>query len=316
MRGSRWTGLWWLLAFVGVGLLLRALVHFPWSETLSALTGANLWLIFGALVLNLLSPVAKGEGWHLLLRRIAPHPWWAAQEANLLGTAVNSIGSGVSGEAARISFLAQKAGVPPRAALVSVAAVRATEGLALGCFVVLAPLLLHLPRAVRGLQAGAAFFGVLVLTGTRQWHGLLARLPSAIGEGVEDLATMTESGRILLPTVLGLASWAVEWGVYHTAIAAVTPHVSPAASFTALIAANLGGLLRLTPANLGIMQAAMVGALLPYGIPAEHALAAGLALQAIQVLPILALTPVVIRLSDIRRLEVFRPASRESSPAS
>ncbi len=62
-----------------------------------------------------------------------------------------------------------------------------------------------------------------------------------------------------------------------------------AASFTALIAANVGGLLRVTPANVGVMQAALVGALVPFGVSAEQAIAGGVALQAIEVLPVLAI---------------------------
>src|SRR5438034_6398399 len=46
--------------------------------------------------------------------------------------------------------------------------------------------------------------------------------------------------------------------------------VSLAASFTALIAANLSGLLRPTPANVGVTQAALVVGLLPFGRSEEH----------------------------------------------
>ena len=50
---------------------------------------------------------------------------------------------------------------------------------------------------------------------------------------------------------------------------------------------NLGGLLRPTPANVGVTQAALVVGLLPFGVAPEHAVAAGLALQGLQVLPVL-----------------------------
>ena len=55
------------------------------------------------------------------------------------------------------------------------------------------------------------------------------------------------------------------------------------------MAVNVGWLIRITPGNVGVLQAAMVGALLPFGIDAEQAVAGGFALQAIEVLPILAL---------------------------
>src|SRR5205823_2554956 len=66
-----------------------------------------------------------------------------------------------------------------------------------------------------------------------------------------------------------------------------------AAPFTALIAANLSGLLRPTPANVGVTQAALVVGLLPFGVAPEQAVAAGLALQGLQVLPVLLLGAMV-----------------------
>jgi uncharacterized membrane protein YbhN (UPF0104 family) len=53
------------------------------------------------------------------------------------------------------------------------------------------------------------------------------------------------------------------------------------------IAANLSGLFRPTPANVGVTQAAFVVGLLPFGVAPEQAVAAGLALQGLQVLPVL-----------------------------
>jgi len=50
------------------------------------------------------------------------------------------------------------------------------------------------------------------------------------------------------------------------------------------------------------MQAAMVGALLPFGIAADQAVAGGLALQAIEVLPILALAFAVAGWAGLKRL--------------
>jgi hypothetical protein len=76
----------------------------------------------------------------------------------------------------------------------------------------------------------------------------------------------------------------------------------PAAAFTALIAVNLGAIVRFTPANVGVTQAAMAGALLPFGVAAEQGVAAGLALQGIQVLPILAFGLAIAGRSGLKRL--------------
>src|SRR5439155_476023 len=100
-------------------------------------------------------------------------------------------------------------------------------------------------------------------------------------------------GRLVWPTAFALYNWAAQWSTYHLVLRATHVPVSSAASFTALIVVNLGGLLRPTPANVGVTQAALVVGLLPFGVAPEHAVAAGLALQGLQVLPVLFLGAMV-----------------------
>jgi uncharacterized membrane protein YbhN (UPF0104 family) len=295
---------WWTS---GIGAALVASVlffRFPWQHTAAILAGVNIGLLATAALINLISPFAKGWAWHLLLKPVAPHRWWVAEEANLIGTAVNSLAAGVAGEAVRISFLMRRDAVPFRPALLSVAWSRAVEALGLALFLVLAPFALHLSRTLRGLQigAGVALIAVLALSRFRGWEGLIARLPVALRGGATELAAMSWGGRLIGPTALALLSWAAEWATYHLTLRAVHIPASYAASFTALIAVNLGGVVRITPANVGVLQAAMVGALLPFGIAADQAVAGGLALQAIEVVPILALGLAVAGGTGLKRL--------------
>ena len=296
--------MWWLLGLVGLALALRVALHFPWRATGAALVGVNGWLLLAALLVNLASPVAKAWGWHVLLGAVAPNRWWVAQEANLIGTAVNIVGVGVSGEAARVSLLVRRDHVPVRAAVLSVVGARVVEALGLALFVVLAPLALDLPPALRGLQigGGALLLTILVMARFRVWGRLVARLPRSIRAGAMELAQMGWGGRLIAPTALALVNWVAQWGSYYLVLRATHIAAPPAASFTALIAVNLGGIVRFTPANVGVMQAAMAGALLPFGIAAEHGVAAGLALQAIQVLPILAFGLAIAGRSGLKRL--------------
>ena len=265
---KRW--IWWSLGLVGLALALQIGAHFPWHETGAALAGASGWLLLAALVLNVVSPLTKAWGWHVLLGAMTPNRWWVAQEANLVGTAVSVVGVGVSGEAARISYIMRRDGVPMRAAVVSVLRSRAVEAFGLLVCIAVVPCAFALPPAVRSLQ----LIGAVVLLAT-----LIALRLRAGGW----------SGRLVLPAVLALVNWATQWGTYALVLRAVHIPAPAAASFTALLAVNLGGIVRLTPANAGVTQAAMAAALLPFGIAAQSGVAAGLALQAIQVLPILAI---------------------------
>ena len=180
--------------------------------------------------------------------------------------------------------------VPIRAAVLSVVGSRVVEALGLAVFALVAPLAFDLPPAVRAAQivGGILLLAILVMARFRGWDRLVEWLPRRAQPAAVELAAMGRGGRLLMPTVLALVNWAAQWAAYYLVLRATHIAASPAAAFTALLAVNLGGIIRITPANAGVMQAAMAAALLPFGVPAERGVAAGLALQAIQVLPILA----------------------------
>ena len=285
----RWRWAWWLLALVGIGFALKFFTAFPWRYTFAALLGANPWLLAVALAVNLSSLVAKGWGWHLVLKPVAPHSWRHAQEANLVGAAVNDLSVAVAGEAARVHVIAQRADVPIAAAVSSVVWTRLAEALALALFLVMAPSLLELEPWLRVMQVGVglALVVVLLLAWARGLSWLAEQLPPALASRLAGLRTMGQGGRLFAPTLFALYNWATQWATYHLVLSATHVPVSLAASFTALIAANLSGLFRPTPANVGVTQAALVVGLLPFGVAPEQAVAAGLALQGLQVLPVL-----------------------------
>jgi len=310
---ARWA--WGVATLAGLVAVSVLVLRFPWQHTFQVLAAVNVGLLATALLINLLSPLAKGWAWHLLLQPVAANRWWVAEEANLIGTAVNSIAAGVSGEAARISLIMRRDTVPLRPAVLSVVWSRGVEALGLGLFLVLAPLVLELPAPLRGLQigAGAALVAALALTRVRGLGDLIAKLPASLRAGAAELAEMSWGGRLIAPTALALVSWAAEWATFHLTLRAVHIPASYAASFTALIAVNVGGLIRVTPANVGVMQAALVGALVPFGVAADQAVAGGLALQAIEVLPVLALAFAVAGWTGLVSLMTAAAGPREAT---
>jgi uncharacterized membrane protein YbhN (UPF0104 family) len=186
----------------------------------------------------------------------------------------------------------------------SVVRVRAVEALALACFMLLAPSLLHLPRILHGLRfAGLALLLALAAAawwGRRAW--ILERVPARARRFV---ASLTETGPMssFLPALLfGILNWAALWATYDLTLNAFGIRSPLAASFTALVVTNLSGLFRLSPGNVGLTQAAMVVALLPFGVEPQDALAAGIALQAIQNLPVLALAAFTLAVRQVAAL--------------
>lgn len=306
---KRW--IWGLIVVAGMVAALRLLARFPWADTGTALLDVHLPLLAVAILINLVSPLAKGWAWHLLLRRVAPHSWRLALEATLVGAAVNSVSVGVTGDAARVALLVRRGGVPVRATTLAVAWSRVVEAIGLALFLALAPLALRLPPSLRGVQLGAAaaILTVFALARIRGWARLIARLPRSLRGPAAELARMGWGPRLVAPVALAGVNWLAQWATYFLVLRATGLAVSVAAAFTALLAANLGTLGRLTPGGVGLIQAAIVGALLPFGVPAERAVAAGLALQAIQVLPILGLAIALVGWSGVRNLMAAKQAA-------
>jgi uncharacterized membrane protein YbhN (UPF0104 family) len=289
---------WLRIAFfaacaIALALFLR---RFPWSAMTAVIARAHPGLLAAALVVNLASFPAKGSAWYFLLRAGGPCSWRAAQEANLLGAATNSVSVSVAGETARVRDLATREAIPMGRVAASVVRTRAVEALALACFMLLAPVLLDLPPILHGLQVTG---GGLVLTLVAvAWSGRRVRLLELLPGKVRSvLAQITETGsiRTFIPALLlAILNWVALWASYQLTLSAFGIQTPLAASFTALIMTNLGGLFRLSPGNVGVTQAAMIVSLLPFGVPAQESLAAGVALQAIQILPVLALALLLI----------------------
>src|SRR3989442_1384835 len=137
---------------------------------------------------------------------------------------------------------------------------------------------------------GLALGVVLLLAWARGGSWLVEQLPIKLRSRLALLRRMGSGGRLLAPTLLGVWNWATQWATYHLVLQATHVEISLAASFTALVATNLSGLLRPTPANVGVVQAALVVGLLPFGIAPEQAVAARLARRGLQTLPELMLS--------------------------
>jgi uncharacterized membrane protein YbhN (UPF0104 family) len=274
-------------------------VTFPWAETLDALANASLILLIGAGLVNVLSLMAKASAWHLLLRRLTPISAMTAQIASFIGSAVNSISISVSGEAARAQSAKSRDGVPFGLAAASLVASRVVE--ALGLVVFLAIVLVALPMWPGARSLGLALAGVVIVVTIgyyflprRRWHPALIRMAA------------TGPAGLAAPTALATLNWALQWLTYHWSFVATGAEVTAAVSLAALVMANIAGILRLTPGNIGVMQGSLVLGMRAFEMPPANALAAGLALQAVQVIPVLLIGIGIVGTQGLRHLVAQR----------
>lgn len=271
-----------LLALVSGIFAVRFGLTFPWTRTLKALARSDWTLLAGGAAANIGSLAARGAAWYLLLRRFgAPRPS-SAVVATFVGAAVNSVSVSLSGEAARAQFVSGRDGIPFRDAVVSLVMTRLVE--AVGLIVFLSVALLAVPPWPSAPLLGPAV--VLVLAALTMAYCVVPWNRRGV------------AGAVMLTAV----SWLGQWLSYHWSIEAVHIRVTPAASLAALVVSNVAGLLRLTPGNVGVVQGSLIVVLRGFHISVADALAAGLALQAIQVLPILVIGMAIAGRGGLRRL--------------
>jgi uncharacterized membrane protein YbhN (UPF0104 family) len=301
-RRTRW--LLALLVLASAPFAARFLVKFPWGHMLEAIGEADWLLLALAATVNLASLIAKGWAWHLLLEPGAPHRWRTAQQATFVGAAVNAVSISVSGEAARLQTLMARDPVPFGAALASIVWSRVVEAMALVLFLGIALLALPPMPLTKGLEYAVWGLIFVALAGWRLgiWSRIVARLPERWRARVDLPNTQARRGRLVAPLALSTLNWVAQWLTYHWVIMATHVSTSLAVSGAALLMANIGGILRVTPGNVGVLQASLVVGMLAFGIPSDQALAAGLVLQAVQTIPVLAIGVGLVGVGGFRRM--------------
>jgi uncharacterized membrane protein YbhN (UPF0104 family) len=297
-----------VLVCIAAVLLVRFGLSFPWSRTFEMLASADWLLLAGACLMNILSLAAKGSAWYLLLRRVGPLRMATAQSATFVGAAVNSISVSISGEAARTQRVVARDHLPVKATVASLLVSRVLETLALIVFLALAFLILPPWPGARpiGLALGILAIGVMVGYNLVPWNRLGSRPVGHWRKAFLDLAVSGRRGGLAAALVFAVGNWVAQWFTYHWSVAATHIAVTPAVSLATLVAANVAGLLRLTPGNIGVLQGSLMLGMHAFRIPAADALAAGLALQAVQTLPILIIGLAIAGRGGFRKLVAQR----------
>ncbi len=267
-------------------------------------------MLTAAAAVNVVSVAAKGSAWYLMLRRLGPSRHVTAQAATFVGAAVNSLSVSVSGEAARAQLVTAKDGISFGTAVASLVTTRVIEALGLIAFLGVA--LVALPPWPWARPAGLALIALVVALGLGYRIIPWDRVRSAAeGRRYEPFVRMLgASGQngVNAAVALTSVSWLAQWVTYHWTIQATHTAASSSASLAALVVSNVAGILRLTPGNIGVLQGSLILVMREFRFPLANALAAGLALQAVQVLPILVIGIAIVGARGLRGL-VTAPAS-------
>ncbi len=304
---KRWRWVFGVLAILTAVLAVRFAIRFPWAGTLNAVAQADWLLLAAASIANLASLVAKGWAWHVVLLPRARHRWRTAQAATFVAAAVNSVSVSVSGEAARIQLAATRDRVPLGTGVWSLVWCRLIEAVGLVGFLAVALAVIPTEPWMRSIEIAA--WAILALLGAAWVLGVGPRLLELLPVRWQpQVASWGGPRPTQLLTALGLsvANWAAQWLTFHWAVVATHVSSSAAVSLSALVMANVGGIFRITPGNVGVLQVSLMLGMVAFHIPEDQSLAAGLVLQAVQVVPVLAIGVALVGAQGLRSLGAKR----------
>lgn len=327
-RAARRAGL------VAAALLLAAALTFALTRlnlphVAHALLSASPGWVVVALLLMMLSLLARAVSWHATLRAALPDhvPWAPVLRATMIGVMASAVLPGRIGEPTRVLVLSRRlpgrstqtfpvvAGTVFSQTLINLAAL----GVLAAVTFTSVPLLNGHATALEAVFAVPAFVALFVLGApallrlAQRSHSLRIRRGAVAFAGLLQLArhglVVFARPRYGAPAIgFQLLAWALQWGSCYVVILALAldPQATPITAAAILLAVNVTAVVPATPSNVGVFQAACLVVLAAYGIGAGPALAYGIILQAVELSTALLLgVPALLRegmtWQDIRR---------------
>jgi uncharacterized membrane protein YbhN (UPF0104 family) len=281
--------------------------------------------IAAAAAANMVSIVSRAAAWRVVLAQALPPPprrrhVLSAYSVGMLG---NAVLPGRLGEAARTVVLARHL---PRGrgawATVggTVLAHRLLDVLPLSALVVYVLIAARIPPwASTGITVTLAVGGALLLVaivlarrGGSSAHGIgrVRRLVSLAREGMAVLRAPRPGVTAALLQCLG---WAAQLAVVDLSMRAFGIHAPLAAAGLVLLVMNAALAFPLWPGSVGVLQAAVALALLPYSVDYAAGFAFGLGLQAIEASIGIAMGLVFLGREGLSLASLRRPASIEGA---
>jgi uncharacterized protein (TIRG00374 family) len=294
----------WVISGAIVVFLVIFARTIDWTSAWQSFRSASLPLVAVALGFNFLTVIVKAVRWWLFLRAAGSPSFPLALRATIAGAGLNNVLVAQGGDAARVVFVSRATGIPSSTILATVALERLFDPVGFVILLVYGVLAFSLPASLEKWRLPAeialaltTFFIVWFVYASRHAKpgdvagqrahatGVWGRLKAYLSGFVLSTRALTTGPRFVAALVLSLLGWATQ--VFTFVYAAKAAHVPMpvAASFAALLAINLGLLIRATPGNVGFFQVVFALVTEPFGIPRDDAIAVSLLIQTLQILP-------------------------------
>ena len=301
-RIGRWVRLTLSAAIIVLLILFARKVD--WGQAWHAMITASRPLLLAALAVNLLSLVARGVRWWILLRAVGSPSLALCMRATFAGAGLNNVLVANGGDAARIVFVTRSSGVPAARVLATAALDRLFDPI--GFIVMLAIGLVEftLPSEFEVLR-WPVLVALIVITVALVWIARTAPEAEAehvperraqprgwrarafawlreFGGSMRELATGPRMVPLLLLTIL---AWLGQLATFVYAARAARIHLPVQGSLAALLAVNVSLVVRATPGNVGFFQFAYALATAPFGTVEANAVGVAVLIQALQIIP-------------------------------
>lgn len=294
---------WVLTAAIVIFLVLFART-IDWASAWRSIRGASLPLLAAAVAVNSLSIAVKGVRWWLFLRPAGVPSLGLAMRATIAGSGLNNVLVANGGDAARVVFVSRATGVQSSTILATLALERLFDPVGFVILLVYGVIAYRLPQSLEKWTLPAEI-GLAVILGLLMWFvyasrnstavpaearhkatGVAARLKAYLSGFASSTRSLTSAPRFIGALAISMLSWAGQVATFQLAASAAHVSIPPAGSLAALLATNLGLLIRATPGNVGFFQFVFALSVAPFGVERNAAIAVSLLIQTLQILPI------------------------------
>lgn len=325
-------GLRWLLTAAIIVFLVIFARTIDWTAAWHSIRTASLPLLAAAVVVNFFSVAIKGIRWWLFLKPAGAPSLPLATRATIAGSGLNNVLVANGGDAARVVFVTRATGLPSSTVLATLALERMFDPVGFVVLLVYGVIAFSLPPSLEKWRLPAEIT-LVVVAGLLIWFVYASRnaTPEKLSLQRERSATLwgrikgyfagfaasasvlATGPRFIGALALSMIAWVAQIYVFELAAEAAHVSIPPAGSLAALLAVNLGLLIRATPGNVGFFQFVFALATEPFGVPRNDAIAVSLLIQTLQILPVtligVALAPEFIFKRREGKQEILRDSS-------
>jgi phosphatidylinositol alpha-mannosyltransferase len=285
-------------------LLIIFARNVDWGQAWHAMITASRPLLLAALGANLLTLLARGVRWWILLRAVGSPSLALCMRATFAGAGLNNVLVANGGDAARIVFVTRSSGVPAARVLATAALDRLFDPI--GFVILLAgglvafrlppefdrlrwPVLIALALIVVALVWIARTAPAVDPDHLQEERsaplGWRARTRAWIADFTGSMRELATGPRMIPLLLLTVLAWLGQLATFYYAARAAHTRLPLQGSLATLLAVNVSLVVRATPGNVGFFQFAYALAAAPFGVLQANSVGVSVLIQALQIIP-------------------------------